>query len=341
MQLPLASFANFHVLKPQDINWIQLTATQETCQPGIILIQEGKPIDFIYFLLEGQLAVMVSRQSGGEEQLRTLPAGEMMGEMSFLDNHLPAATIKALEPSQVLALSKAKLAQKLEQDGDFAARFYQLLAIKLSRQLRELSSVLTSNQAVAGEPLRKVLLMFAVLGDRDLEWMIANGVSEKVSPGTALIQQGKPVPAVYFLLEGTLGIYISLEANGQPMEKEVARSVKGEVLGEISFVETDMASATVKAMETAWLLAIPQPTLAAKLASDRPFASRFYRALAVVLSNRWRDRLVKRGFSTLTHNQTQMLSKDIEVEDELDLDVLEGTAIAGTRFNWMIRQLSA
>jgi hypothetical protein len=34
-----------------------------------------------------------------------------------------------------------------------------------------------------------------------------------------------------------------------------------------------------------------------------------------------------------------VLSTDIEVEDELNLDVLEGTAIAATRFDWLIQQL--
>lgn len=262
-----------------------------------------------------------------------------MGEMSFLDNHLPAATIKVIDSSQILSVAKVKLAAKLEQDGDFASRFYHLLSLKLSAQLKGLSELLTQNQAAPSEPLRKVLLVFAILNDSDIAWMLAHGTPAKVSPGQLLIEQGKPVPAVYLLLDGTLGIFISLSNNGIPQEKEVAKSVKGEILGEMSFVETGMASATVKATENAWLLGLPQPLLAAKFAQDQGFAGRFYRAIAVVLANRWRDRLMRRGFATLVQDQTSMLSEDIEAEDELDFDVLEGTTIAGTRFDWLIRQL--
>ena len=335
----LAEFPFFGILNQSDLEWILHQATAENCQPGRVLIQEGHPVESLYLSLSGTLAVTVSRQDGGEQELKRLFAGELMGEMSFLDNHLPSATIKVVEDSQVLSLSKNTLARKLEIDGDFASRFYHLLSLKLSDQLRGLSGLLTENQALPSEPLRKVLLVFAVLNDSDIAWMIANGVPEKVIPDTILIQQGKPVPAVYILLEGTLGIYISLTKNGITTEKEVAKSIKGEILGEMSFVEIGTASATVKVVENAWLLALPQSQLAAKLEADRPFASRFYRAIAVVLSNRWRDRLMRRGFATLANDLTSMLSEEIDAEDELDFDVLEGTAIAGTRFDWMIRQL--
>lgn len=335
----LTKFPFFSILNPSDLEWIVEHTTPENCQPGRVLIKEGHPVDFIYLSVSGTLAVTVSRQDGGEQELKRLSVGEMMGEMSFLDNHLPSATIKAVEVSQVLSLPKHILVRKLEQDGDFAARFYHLLSLKLSDQLRGLSELLTQTQALPSEPLRKVLLVFAVLKDSDIAWMIANGVTEKVVPDTVLIQQGKPVPAVYILLEGTLGIYISLVKNGITTEKEVAKSVKGEILGEMSFIEIGTASATVKAVENAWLIGLPQTQLAAKLEEDRAFAGRFYRAIAVVLSNRWRDRLTRRGFATLANDLTSMLSEEIDAEDELDFDVLEGTAIAGTRFDWMIRQL--
>ncbi|MDJ1184361.1 cyclic nucleotide-binding domain-containing protein [Roseofilum casamattae] len=340
MQQTLSQFPYFEVLKSQDIDWIVSKSTVEDCAPGTVLIQQGSPVDSIYLSLSGTLAVMVSGEQQAEQELKQMHGGEMMGEMSFLDNHPPSATIKVVEPSQVLSIPKQKLAQKLENDGDFAARFYQVLAVKLSGQLRGLSDLLTQTEATAAsQPLRKVLLVFSILTDRDISWVISNGISQKVGPGTTLIEQGKRVPAVYILLEGNLGIYISLSDNGRNREKQVANSFKGEILGEMSFVETGMASATVKAAENSWVLGIDRAQLAAKLEYDRSFAARFYRAIAIVLSNRWRDRLFRRGFSTLESEQSDVLSEDIEAEDELDLDVIDGTALAGTRFDWMIRQL--
>ncbi|NET33060.1 MAG: cyclic nucleotide-binding domain-containing protein [Cyanothece sp. SIO1E1] len=338
---PLSNFPNLHVLTETDLNWLAETAQLEACQPGKVLIQLGQSSDSIYFLLDGVLSVSISADSspGDKQELKQLSAGEMMGEMSFLDNHPPAATIQTLEPSKVLSVSKHKLSVKLDQDRDFAARFYQALALKLSNQLRELSDLLTQNQVTADLPLRKALLAFAVFNDSDIDWMIAHGIQEKVTPGTALITEGKPVEGVYILIEGTLTISITTQIEGKPVAREVGKSMKGEILGEMSFVETGLASATVRAAENALLLKLPRQKLASKLQADRRFATRFYRAIAVILANRWRDRLAQRGFSTLNQDLTEMLSEDVISEDELDFDVLENTALAGARFDWLIKSL--
>jgi hypothetical protein len=87
------------------------------------------------------------------------------------------------------------------------------------------------------------------------------------------------------------------------------------------------------------VLAIPQKVLANKLKEDQGFASRFYQAIAQIMSTQCQDLLLRGGVSSFNASQAELLSADIEVEDEIDLDVLEGTAIAGTRFEWMIQQL--
>ena len=136
-----------------------------------------------------------------------------------------------------------------------------------------------------------------------------------------------------------LGIYVSIPQNGSVVEKEVAQRVKGEILGEMSFVDGGVASASVKSLENAWVLALPQKMLAAKFQEDYGFAQRFYRSLALILSNRCLDLLTSGSLANGSQSSMGMLSEDIEVEDELDFDLLEGTAIAGTRFDWIIQQL--
>ena len=63
-----------------------------------------------------------------------------------------------------------------------------------------------------------------------------------------------------------------------------------------------------------------------------------YQSIAIVLVDRLRDDLVRRGFGTRGYNQEQVLD-DVEYEDEIPLDVLEQTLLAGTRFKWMINRL--
>ncbi len=332
----LADLPHFDILQDSDLDWMTTVAQQKTFPTGTQLIQQGRSCESIYLSLNGNLGIMESQPGGGKQHLITLSSAAVIGETSLLDNRLPSTTIEAVALSEVLVLPKQHLAQKLQCDRDFAARFYHILAIQLSERLRELSQLMATKQIKEGEPLRKVLMVFATLNDSDAAWMLANGVAEKFPLETVLIEQGKSVPAVYLLLEGILGIYISIGNNGV-QEKEVGKRVKGDILGEMSLIDGGLASATVKTLENAWVLALPQTKLTSKLQEDPGFASRFYRAIAQILSNRYQDLLVLGG-SEFNSDQ-EMLSEDIEIEDEIDLDVLDGTTIAATRFDWMIQQL--
>src|SRR4029077_368788 len=72
-----------------------------------------------------------------EREIARLNAGEIVGEMSFVDARPPSATRRGLEDSTVFAISKPVLTDKLSRDLGFAARFYRALAIYLSTTVRE------------------------------------------------------------------------------------------------------------------------------------------------------------------------------------------------------------
>jgi bacteriocin-type transport-associated protein len=335
MKQILPPIPQLEVLQESDLTWLASIAQHQSCMVGSRLIEAGQTSDSIYLLLSGRFATLMNSSAAEPDNLVSISTGDFAGETALLDNRPASTTIKAIEAAEVLVIPRQQLAEKLVQDKDFAGRFYHLMAIKLSGRLRELSNLMAQRQIKEGEPLRKVLMVFATLNDSDISWMIANGTAEKAALGSTLIQQNQSVPAVYLLLEGMLGIYIA--ANGQNIE--VAKRVKGDILGEMSFVDGGTASATVKTLENAWVLGLPQSLLSAKLQEDRGFASRFYRAIAQILSTRCQDLLIRGGVAALDASQINLLSEDIEVEDEIDLDVLEGTAIAGRRFDWLLQRL--
>ncbi len=340
MQQVLAQLPSFKVLQPPDLEWIAQIGTQKEVPTNLVLIQEGEPSDCIYLLLKGTLAVCISQsRSNLDHEIAHCSAGEWLGEMSFIDDRLPSATIKAVEPSQVLALPKRQLQIKIDRDLDFAARFYQEFAITLSTRLRSLSSLLARNKIVPGQALRKVLFLFAVLNDNDIDWMTTRGRQEHSPSGTVLIQQGQPVGAIYFLIKGSLAVTFTTKVDGQPTEKEIARRASGEIVGEMSFVETGLASASIRCAENSFLLALSQEVLWEKLTRDRGFATRFYRAISLVLVDRLREGLVQRGFGQHAYSHEQLMADDVEYEDEIPLDVLEQTLLAGTRFKWMMQRL--
>lgn len=176
--------------------------------------------------------------------------------------------------------------------------------------------------------MRKALFLLGILSDSDIDWLVAAGDRKRVPQGTVLIHEGKDFDAIYFVLDGTLGV--SVAALGG---REIAQLKCGEVVGEMSFVDSRPPSATVKALQDSIVLSVPRERLAAKLEQSE-FAARFYRALSVFLADRLRNTIYQFGEAKVA-----MTEKAFEGVDEVDPAVMEKVTMAGARFDWLLRRL--
>lgn len=175
--------------------------------------------------------------------------------------------------------------------------------------------------------MKKVLFILGELSDDDIDWLVGTGSREEISAGTVLIREGQAVNALYVLLDGTLGV--STAALGG---KEIAKLSSGDVVGEMSFIDDNPPSATVQALDEALVLSIPRAELAQKLYQDVGFGSRFYRALAILLSNRLRGTVQQLGYN-------RDKSQDEGAANGLEAKVSDNVAIAEARFDWLLRRL--
>ncbi len=122
------------ILDDTDIDWIIRNGTRRTLAEGDVIIEEGKPAEQLYFVLDGELGV-TSKDAPGVE-LSRMKAGEIVGEISFVDSRPPSATVTARMESVVGSVLRSTMAEKLEEDLSFAARFYKSVAVLLSDRLR-------------------------------------------------------------------------------------------------------------------------------------------------------------------------------------------------------------
>jgi CRP/FNR family transcriptional regulator, cyclic AMP receptor protein len=127
----------FGQLNDDDVEWMLKAGTRRPVPRGVAVIEQGVPADAVFILLEGKLAVWLRSRQAPEREIARLNAGEIVGEMSFVDARPPSATVRAVEDSTVFAVSKSALNTKLATDLGFAARFYRALAIYLSTTVRE------------------------------------------------------------------------------------------------------------------------------------------------------------------------------------------------------------
>ncbi len=177
--------------------------------------------------------------------------------------------------------------------------------------------------------MRKILFLFGDLNDDDVDWLVRNGTLQHHPGGSVLIREGTEPPALMIIVEGWVSVRV--ERNGRG---EVARAAAGEILGEVSFVDSRPASATVVAGEPTTVLALDRARLQSKLGTDSGFAARFYRALAVSLADRLRGQVQAREVDA-----ARALSGDLEVFGEMDVDALEKVSLAGARFDALVKRL--
>ena len=173
--------------------------------------------------------------------------------------------------------------------------------------------------------MRKVLFIFSVLSDGDVEWLANAGERVRVDPGTVLIPLRSRVDYLYFVLDGRLAIKTK---SGDP----IALLESGEIIGEMSLVDPAPTTVSVEAAADSTLLRIPDAVLRDKLASDPGFASRFYRALCVFLADRMRHTTQRMGYGAATD--------DVHAKDELNDDLLDNVHLAGARFDRMLKRLA-
>lgn len=176
--------------------------------------------------------------------------------------------------------------------------------------------------------MRKVLYVLGQLDDLDAEWLARAGTRRRLADREVVIQQGQASPSLYILLAGELAVDVTGVGR-------VAKLTAGEVVGEMSFVDSAPPSATVLADGDAFVLEVAKAALEAKIAADAGFGLRFYRAIALFLADRLRTAQQRKAAG----GKVKLNTAEVQ-EDELDEKILDALSLGGDRFDRMLRRLA-
>lgn len=164
------------------------------------------------------------------------------------------------------------------------------------------------------------------LSPEQVDWILNNGREERIANGVALVEEDSDLDAVYFLIEGLL------QARTRALGSQVLATLgPGEVVGEMSFVDRQRASASVVAAEDSLVLVLDRDTLEKALAADATFAASFYRELAAIACRRLRataSRLGSATGATFGTDEPKQQAIDIAVE-RLKRTLIEAEQAAG------------
>lgn len=179
--------------------------------------------------------------------------------------------------------------------------------------------------------MRTALFLLGALDDDDIDWLIDRGDRQRLPAGSVLIQEGVPLSHLFILLDGALSV--SVAATGG---RAIANLLSGDIVGEMSFIDTQLPSATVTATQDSLVLRIEREELAQRLHLDVGFAARFYNALAISLSTRLRVTVGR-----LKHlNLPPASDSDFSFHD-LAPDIQDTVTLAHTRLDWILRRINA
>jgi hypothetical protein len=124
--------ANKHGMKDGSLKKSDQTGERKSFGGDDLIFEEGDSGDMAYLIISGEVEIF--RKSGNQERvLATLGRGEIIGEMSLIDNAPRVASARAMSKCQVSLITHASLQQRLDRFEDNDRVLRRLITVLASR----------------------------------------------------------------------------------------------------------------------------------------------------------------------------------------------------------------
>lgn len=138
-------------LTEEDRQLLTQTAEHRRYEADEVIVAEGESRNALFVIQEGRARVERAHMEFSLE-IAQLGAGELFGDMGFIEGLPASASIIAQEPTTIEIIDVAHVRHLIELDAGFYGRFYQSLAKILSRRLREAIVQSVADFSWGGDP---------------------------------------------------------------------------------------------------------------------------------------------------------------------------------------------
>ncbi len=139
-QISVAFESVFSALEPEEQSYLLKMADRQEVEDGDVILAQGSPHRGIWLVLAGQVRIELERPDGESDtvvgDLARLGAGEIFGEMSFVDGYPASASVVANGRVRVLHIQADMITALMLGDPTFGARFFRSIAITLVGRMR-------------------------------------------------------------------------------------------------------------------------------------------------------------------------------------------------------------
>lgn len=102
-----------------------------------VILKEGTLNSNLYIILKGAARIVLANDSEESMELVEVGDGEVLGEVSLLTDAPHAATVIALEPTDLIQIERERLIKLTKEEPELAAQVWHQLAISLGTRLRD------------------------------------------------------------------------------------------------------------------------------------------------------------------------------------------------------------
>lgn len=135
----LKAFALFEEIPEGELQRISELMRCKTFAAGAMIMTAEQPAEAVYFILQGTVKVHIEQANGSIVVVSILGAGDIVGEMSLLDNSTRSASVVTIESSTLLWMDRNAFNDCLKTVPTLTYNLARILAQRLRFANRQLT----------------------------------------------------------------------------------------------------------------------------------------------------------------------------------------------------------
>lgn len=177
--LDLDKWRLFADLSADDVKVIVAACEERMLVAGEELFHEGDAGESLWIIQSGRVEVFKNIRGDVDRTLASLGTGDVIGEMSFIDQSRRSAGARTSEPSEFLVLTRTAFQRVQKEHPEIAAGFYHNLASILAARLRTTTELYRESVAFSIEATGAGRLNLITLSEelRPVTILLAGGIS--------------------------------------------------------------------------------------------------------------------------------------------------------------------
>ena len=137
----LKSVPMFGSIPEDQLRALATMVTRRSAPRGSAVMLAGDATDSLYIVISGRLKVMMGEADGKEVILGIIGPGEIFGEMGLIDDSPRSATVVAIEPCELLSVTKRAFRKCLVENTEVAMTVLRVVVRRLREADRKIGSL--------------------------------------------------------------------------------------------------------------------------------------------------------------------------------------------------------